>query len=243
MIENYFYSYVPTDWFDGSIQWIPTSFEWTSGPGTLWDGVLWLLKRSLDARCGSQTPPLSRLSSHFPMIIEAQTSMYPGEAAPLHSLVAGSMCGGRDIFFCVWNWCKSKVHLINIDTSAKSWIAMWKWKTLMGLWPRLLVGLMAHRSSAMWRLWDGEIVWDWFCCDRGKGWDLSVCACPPIVGQCFHSASDEFIWTTRGAHTHFSKQLCLPWQWGCCQVDSTSCQRDCNPVQPTKKHLPQIDLQ
>lgn len=38
-------------------------------------------------------------SSHFPMSIEAQTSMYPGEAAPLHSLVAGSMCGGRDIFF------------------------------------------------------------------------------------------------------------------------------------------------
>lgn len=38
-------------------------------------------------------------SSHLPMSIEAQTSMYPGEAAPLHSLVAGSMCGGRDIFF------------------------------------------------------------------------------------------------------------------------------------------------
>ena len=170
MIENSFYSYVPTDWFDGSIQWIPTSFEWTSGPGTLWDGVLWLLKRSLDARCGSQTPPPSPfpLSSHFPMIIEAQTSMYPGEAAPLHSLVAGSMCGGRDSFFCTWNWCKSKVHLIhliNIDSSAKSWIAMWP-STLMGLWPRLLVGLMAHRSSAMWRLWDGEIGWDWFCCDR-----------------------------------------------------------------------------
>lgn len=133
MIENSFYSYVPTDWFDGSIQWIPTSFEWTSGPGTLWDGVLWLLKRSLDARCGSQTPPPSPfpLSSHFPMIIEAQTSMYPGEAAPLHSLVAGSMCGGRDSFFCTWNWCKSKVHLINIDNSAKSWIAMWP-STLYG---------------------------------------------------------------------------------------------------------------